>query len=111
MASRGTARHGWHGSGGGVITVARITPLTYTRVYTSRTARRSHLLDPMKSPNAAQPAACGRVPSFGSWMGTGSQAEHEHARDLAPCKDCLAATPTGAWTLARPFAGEAASRG
>jgi hypothetical protein len=73
----------------------------YTRVYTSKRAIRSHLLEPGESPSNGRAAVCGRTPGLGYvWMGTGTQAEHDKARNLEPCRHCLALTPAGAWTNA-----------
>jgi hypothetical protein len=64
----------------------------YTRVYTEGAAK-VHLLDALLSPNQPNSALCGRSPNLltqGLWHGTGSQEEHERARDLQLCVQCAA---------------------
>lgn len=58
-----------------------------TRVYTEG-GMVAHYLDGLLSPNEYNAALCGRMPSPGLWLGTGSQDEHERAQDMRLCGPC-----------------------
>lgn len=59
------------------------------RVYL-RTGRVAHLLN--SSPQSVGGALCGRSPGFlESWLGTGSQTEHDLAQSLRLCRLCAQA--------------------
>lgn len=56
-----------------------------TRVYTF-TGKVAHLLPIGDSPNYDHVVLCGR--EAGTWLGTGSQAEHKKATELPTCRFC-----------------------
>lgn len=67
-----------------------MTGVEYRRVYL-RYGLVAHLLDPLKSPNDASKAVCGREPNTWPdtvWRGTGDQDEYDRANKLPTCKDC-----------------------
>ena len=58
-----------------------------TRVYTRR-GRAAHLLSPVSTIRNGR-ALCPVDPQWpGEWLGTGTQAEHEHAASLPLCRHC-----------------------
>jgi hypothetical protein len=65
------------------------TPSGYARVYAPN-GKMTHLLPPGDRPSVGYPVAlCRRPPPlFTSWLGTGSQAEYDHAAALPACPRC-----------------------
>lgn len=63
----------------------------YTLVYLPDGAKVSHVLAPNFSPNAPDPAVCGRSPIHAGWFGTGDEDEYDEARRRRMCLFCAAA--------------------